>query len=108
MKWTIRLLLLSLVLYPRCAFTANDFMLTDPVTGETFGPFAYSNNAPVRVADRDLVLTRSHSAAAAMEEKMRRIIIPNIEFRQAALADVLRFLVDAVEELPADQSSDRQ
>ncbi|MCO5069376.1 MAG: hypothetical protein M9910_11960 [Kiritimatiellae bacterium] len=74
---------------------AEEFMLSDPDTGREYGPFTYSNGAPVLVDNRTYTLTRTRTAATAIEEKMRQIIIPAIEFRQANITDILMFLTEA-------------
>lgn len=81
---------------------AEEFMLTDPATGQDLGPFTYANGSAVSLDGRTYTLTRVQTAAAAIEEKMRRIIIPTIEFRQAMLSDVLAFLVEATRECTGD------
>lgn len=74
---------------------AETWQLRDERTGEMFGPLAPTNGAVVRVGERMLTLQRSQTKKDQAEELLRSSIIPAVEFRQANVADVIRFLVEA-------------
>lgn len=56
-----------------------------PVRGETVAPQAIINRGAVE----------TQTSAQKLQEKMEKIIIPSIEFRQANITDVVNFLVEA-------------
>ncbi len=70
-------------------------MLRDEKTGERFGPVSPSNGAGIVVGDRTLTLEVSQTARDKTVARLKRIIIPAVEFRQARVKDVLQFLVEA-------------
>ncbi len=74
---------------------AETWQLRDERTGELFGPVAPTNGAVVQVGERALTLQRSQTKRDQAEELLRHIILPAVEFRQANVADVVRFLVEA-------------
>ena len=74
---------------------AETWQLRDERTGEMFGPLVPTNGAVVRVGERMLTLQRSQTKKDQTEELLRSIVIPAVEFRQANVADVIRFLVEA-------------
>lgn len=77
------------------AADAETWTLRDERTGEEFGPIYPSNGAEVEVGGRRLTLHRSQTKRDVTEARLKRIIIPAAEFRQAQLTDVLHFLVEA-------------
>lgn len=56
-----------------------------PIRGETVAPQAVVNRGAVE----------TQTSAQRLQEKMEKIIIPSIEFRQANINDVVNFLVEA-------------
>lgn len=76
------------------AATAGDFHLIDPASGRRLGPFDFVQGSTVEVAGVAYRLEKIDQAAV-MTDRLRKIVIPSIEFRQANLQDVLAFLVDA-------------
>ncbi len=74
---------------------AEVWTLHDEQTGEVFGPLAPSNGARVSVDDRVLTLQVSQTKRDRTVAQLKELIIPTIEFRQANVADVLNFLVEA-------------
>lgn len=74
---------------------AETWQLRDERTGEMFGPISPTNGAVVKVGDRALTLQRSQTKRDQAEELLRHIILPAVEFREANVADVVRFLVEA-------------
>lgn len=69
--------------------------LTDDQTGEVFGPLAPRSGAVVTVGDRTLTLKVSNTKKDRTEARLKRIIIPSLEFRQAHVKDVIHFLAEA-------------
>ncbi len=74
---------------------AETWQLRDERTGELFGPILPTNGAVVKVGDRALTLQRSQTKKDQAEELLRHSILPAVEFREANVADVVRFLVEA-------------
>ena len=87
--------LAALLCLGAAAFAEERFMLADPELGAEYGPFVYKDGAVIEVYGRPLTLRRLETKAGALERRMKQIVIPSIEFRNAALADVVRFFVDA-------------
>lgn len=56
-----------------------------PATGEAVAPAAVVNRGAVE----------TQTSAQKLQEKMEKIVIPSIEFRQANITDVVNFLVEA-------------
>lgn len=87
---------LLLVWMGMCASVfAETWTLWDAETGESYGPISPSNGAVVLVGDRTLTLQVSQTARDKTLARLKRIIIPALEFRQANLKDVLNFMVEA-------------
>ena len=68
---------------------AETWILRDARTGEFSGPFTPSNGAVVALGGRDFSLQVSQTARDRAEARLRSIIIPAMEFRGAAVADVV-------------------
>ena len=71
----------------------QSFYLVKDTTQEVIGPLTFTNGAPVQIGDSVFRIRQSDDKATETESYMRRIIIPSLEFRYAALADVLNFLL---------------
>lgn len=89
------LLTVLIVMLAAAMTSAEEFMLFDPATGQDLGPFTYLDGSTVSLDGRTYTLTRVQTAAAAIEERLKQIIVPSIEFREARLSDILRFLSEA-------------
>ena len=74
---------------------AETWTLRDGQTGEVFGPISPSNGAEVAVGGRTLTLQVSQTKRDKTVDRLKRIVIPAAEFRQAPVTDVLNFLVEA-------------
>ena len=74
---------------------AETWTLRDERTGEVFGPVTPTDGAEVEVGGRTLTLQRAQTKRDETEARLKRIIIPAVEFRQAHVTDVLNFLVEA-------------
>lgn len=77
------------------AAAAETWTLRDEQTGEVFGPISPSNGAAVEVGGRTLTLQRAQTKRDQTVDRLKRIVIPAAEFRQAHVTDVLNFLVEA-------------
>jgi len=87
-------LLMMISLWVCSSVWAETWTLTDEETGEVFGPLAPRSGAVVNVGDRTLTLKVSNTKKDRTEARLKSIIIPNVEFRQANVKDVLNFLVE--------------
>ena len=74
---------------------AETWLLRDEQTGEQFGPVTPSNGAVVAVGGRTLTLHVSQTARDKTVDRLKRIMIPAVEFREAKIKDVLQFLMEA-------------
>ncbi len=82
---------------------AERFTLSDPDTGETFGPYELVDGTTVAAGGRTFVLRRTGDAADRMTEKLKSIVIPSLEFRNAALPDVVAYLTESSMALDPEQ-----
>lgn len=71
---------------------SDRFTLVDPTAKTEYGPFDYRNGAVLRVADHEYRIKKLASADQILEEQLRHIILPEIEFRDAGIRDVVDFL----------------
>ncbi|MBP7828382.1 MAG: hypothetical protein KA248_00545 [Kiritimatiellae bacterium] len=85
----------ALLVLAAAAFAEESFILADPEVGAEYGPFVYKDGAVIEVYGRPLTLRRLDTRADALKHKLQQIIVPSIEFRNAALPDVVRFFVEA-------------
>lgn len=76
------------------AATAGDFHLVDPATGRRIGPFDYVQGSTVTVAGVAYRIEKVDQAALTVD-RLKKTIIPSIEFRQADIRDVVMFLAEA-------------
>ncbi len=74
---------------------AERFQVTDLDTGVVYGPFVYTNGTVLNIHTNRLELKRLSTKADELTERLKTIIIPSIEFRNANIYDVIHFLVEA-------------
>lgn len=74
---------------------AEQFQVTDVDSGMVYGPFSFTNSAVLNIRTNRFVLTRLTTNADKLTERLKTIVIPSIEFRDARLQDVINFLVEA-------------
>ena len=76
---------------------AGEFFLKDKKSGRTLGPYEYRNGGEVKIGDHvfTLIVKADSAGQVSVKEKLEKIIIPEIDFRNAALVDVLDFLAAA-------------
>lgn len=78
---------------------AESFQLKSDKNGKLYGPYEFKDGATVVIGKASFTLIKSEQAPSALEKKMDGIIIPRLQFRQANIADVLNYLLDASIEL---------
>lgn len=88
---SIRICVASLVLLS--VGRAEEFYLIDPA-GAKLGPYPYEHDVQLRIATNNytLFIPRAVKEHNAVVDKMRRIIIPEVDFRTAYVGDVAIFL----------------
>jgi hypothetical protein len=89
------LCILSLAVLASTVVQAGSFRLLDHSAEQIYGPFEYEDNATIKIGDSLMTLkivTRDETAA---ERLAKSIVIPSLEFRNAALSDVLEYLREA-------------
>ena len=84
------------------AAIADQFMIRDIASGAEYGPFTYTNNAVITINDKPYEIRRVNTAADRLIERMKSIVIPRIEFRQANIRDVISFMTEASEAADPD------
>jgi hypothetical protein len=85
--WTTIIALLALI----APVHADEFHLTD-ATGQTHGPFEFKQDAKLTIAGQEYTISKVLTKEQIILEKMKTIIIPEIEFRQANILEVFEFL----------------
>lgn len=71
---------------------AESFQLKSDKNGKLYGPYEFKDGATVVIGKASFTLIKSVQAPSALEKKMDGIIIPQLQFRQANIADVLNYL----------------
>jgi hypothetical protein len=84
-------------LFLAVACCAQQFSLQDE-KGKTVGPFLLKNGTEVAVGANKAVITGVRTQKDLILDAMREIIIPQVEFKQAAIRDVVTFLQKAAVE----------
>ena len=79
------------------ASVADQFMIYDVESGKEYGPFTYTNNADITIGGRPYEIRRINTVADELIKRMKTIMIPRLEFRQAHIRDVVAFMRDAAE-----------
>ena len=89
MKTIITVIALTISLAPAIA---GSFVLVDKNNDTVYGPFNYEDQNTVLIGDANLTLKILDKPETKLERLAKEIIIPNVEFRQAPIADILQFL----------------
>jgi len=76
------------------AATAQDFHLKT-VDGKTTGPFAFRDGATIQIGDEQAHIVKDLSLREQVLEQLQAIRIPEVDFRQANIRDVVTFLQEA-------------
>jgi len=94
--------LLAILTVAGCAITAaaQDFQLRSP-TGELTGPFRFREGEAVQVGTNTASVVNVRSQKSEIIDKMQAIRIPEVDFREANIRDVVAFLT------PLSVSADR-
>ena len=92
MKTIFALISLTLTIAPAFAGT---FILVDHQSEAVYGPFNYTDHSTIQVGSASLTLKIVDKPETKQERLAKEIIIPNIEFRQAHIADIIHFLREA-------------
>lgn len=74
---------------------AEPFQLKDDKTGTLYGPFEFKDGSKIVVGTTSFTLVKPKRTESTVEKKMQEIKIPEIDFRQANIRDVVQFLQDA-------------
>jgi hypothetical protein len=90
-------ILITAVLGLASGAMTEEFVLIEPASGRTHGPFKYQEESVVRIGDRIFTLRMTRRAKTPLEQRAEEIIIPSLQFRQAALVDVVNFVREASE-----------
>ncbi len=96
--------LLAMLTVACCALTAaaQDFQLRSP-SGELTGPFRFREGEALQVGTNTASVVNVRSQANRILDAMQAIRIPEVDFRQANLRDVITFLVKHSQEFSADR-----
>ncbi len=95
MKKCLLFAVCSFVIFTQLA-SAELFYLQEKSTGKIFGPFSDKTGAKVLVDKKEYVLVRAKNeikkSTLTVEQKLKIIKIPKIDFRAADMQDVVTFL----------------
>ena len=69
--------------------------MIDDQNDTAYGPFDYEDQNTILIGDAKLTLKIVDKPETKLERLAKEIIIPNVEFRQAHIADILQFLREA-------------
>ena len=92
MKTLIAVIALTASLIPAIA---GSFVLVDNHSDTAYGPFDYEDQNTILIGDANLTLKIVDKPETKLERIAKEIIIPNVEFQQAHIADILQFLREA-------------
>jgi hypothetical protein len=81
--------LLAAMLLAGCA--TDRFALIDRDTRDEHGPFLLRTGSPVRIGEKTYSVKRLASRDAVLTDRMKSYIIPEIDFRDAHIQDVVEF-----------------
>ncbi len=78
---------------------ANVFYLKDGETGKTHGPFQMRNGAPVALGEKTYaVVVPAAERTPSIQQRLTRTVIPQLDFRTAAVSDIVEYLRKAAVE----------
>ena len=95
-------LLILFVAIPAISAISDEFMIHDSASETSYGPFEFIHGEILTIGGRAYELRRTNTKADRLIERMKSIIIPRIEFRDAAIRDVVAFMMDASEAADPD------
>lgn len=73
----------------------EQFELVHEESGRAFGPFEFRDGETLAIGSAAFTLRIREAAALSIRERLEQVTIPQIEFRQAAISDVIAFLREA-------------
>jgi len=80
----------------------SDFTLHQLDTTNVLGPFFYRHGEILQIGTNSYEISQISTKASETRERLKRVIIPSIEFRNAVVPDVLNFLIEASSRRPDD------
>lgn len=83
---------------PEISHGADVFYLTNTVAHTNYGPFEYVHGGKVIIGNQDLEIRRLLTDDERIKYRLQKIIVPEIEFRGAALGNVVAFFQKAAAE----------
>ena len=86
----ITLIVLTAFLLAGC--TTDRFALVDRQTGAEFGPFLYRTSSNLKIGDKTYRIKRLVGRDAFLLDRMKSMIIPEVDFRGAHIVDIVNFL----------------
>ena len=102
---TITVVAALVVAVSTVAMAADVIKLQDAATGAEYGPVELVDGATIKVGEITLVVktVKQTAAQAALEKKLKSLVIPNLALREAKITAVLNFLRQQARELDPDQ-----
>ncbi len=84
----------------------DSIKLRDEKTDAEYGPVKIDNGAKIKVGETTLVVTviKQTVAQKALEQKLKKIVIPEMNFRQANVQNALAFLRGKARELDPEKN----
>ena len=77
------------------ACRAESFYLKADKTNVVFGPFEYKDGAKVPLGENVFTVVRKVTVKMTVPQKLKKTIIPKVEFRDVGIRDVVEFLRQA-------------
>ena len=77
---------------------AESFFLKDKATGKNYGPFQLRAGETIKVGTNRYLVVEALTRPPTMREKLNKTIIPELNFRDAPVKDVIDFFRQASEE----------
>jgi len=93
----------ALLLFSGPCSGADLFYLTNTVVHTNYGPFEYLHGEKITIGGQTLEIRRVLSEDERLTYRLQKIIVPEIDFRGAKLADVVAFLERAAVEFEERQ-----
>ena len=88
-RWAV---LLAAICAIASAASAQTFMLKHDETGKLLGPFEFKEGARVKIGDTSFTIVKAESQMAAVKQVLETTVVPQLDFREARVRDVLDFL----------------
>lgn len=95
MKKKIAITVTVFTLLSAISALAEGFSLKDNPTGKVYGPFHFKDGAKLQVGNAKLTIVKSDPTQDKIVAMLKAVKIPRIEFRKAAVPEVVQFLTHA-------------